>query len=329
MEDARSTYFDEFAYFGDVGFYTGFLLQLDKISTAPGRETHLFKLQEFVFPVVIVQSAAQEDDLGSDDVCAGQVVLFPAVGIHCSRRVLCAVRSTNFVQRSTKLRLRTVLLSGDGRLHGSLWTTESGGDRDGRWEHGPAGKGDAGCCVEGGACKGTQSGARENATGAVDCCCCCVESLCLASDCVVSFFAWISSKCQIKPRPANGPLHAYIQLGNASASDWLDPWVLAWQRSLDRLCGISIASERICLHGPTGCTQTPTHRLTQTCAPPTHQPLRGQALGRPISAALGRYMRAGDSLPPSVPLSFSNCFWVRPTHRFMHNHPSERPLTVA
>jgi hypothetical protein len=31
---------------------------------------------------------------------------------------------------------------------------------------------------EGGAWKATQSGARENATGAVDCCCCCcVESL--------------------------------------------------------------------------------------------------------------------------------------------------------
>jgi len=31
-------------------------------------------------------------------------------------------------------------------------------------------------------------------------------------------------------------------------------------------------------------------------------------------------MKAGDSSPPSVPLSFSNCFWVR--------YPSKNQLTL-
>jgi len=42
----------------------------------------LFQFLEFVFPVVVIECAAEEDDLSSDDICAGEISLFSAVCIH-------------------------------------------------------------------------------------------------------------------------------------------------------------------------------------------------------------------------------------------------------
>ena len=42
----------------------------------------LFQFLEFVFPVVVIECAAEEDDLSSDDICTGEISLFSAVYIH-------------------------------------------------------------------------------------------------------------------------------------------------------------------------------------------------------------------------------------------------------
>ena len=56
-----------------------------------GERRHLFQFLEFVFPVVVIEGAAEEDDLRSDDVCAREVGLFSAVCVHLVQRVLALV----------------------------------------------------------------------------------------------------------------------------------------------------------------------------------------------------------------------------------------------
>ena len=57
-----------------------------------GGGKHLFQFLKFVFPVVVIECAAEEDDLSSDDICAGEISLFSAVCIHCVCNGSCPFR---------------------------------------------------------------------------------------------------------------------------------------------------------------------------------------------------------------------------------------------
>jgi hypothetical protein len=46
------------------------------------KNDYLLQLLDLVLPVLLSKGAAEEDDLGPDYVCAGEVCLPPAVGLH-------------------------------------------------------------------------------------------------------------------------------------------------------------------------------------------------------------------------------------------------------
>ena len=93
-------------------------------------EWDLFQFLEFVFPVVVIECAAEEDDLSSDDICAGEISLFSAVCIHRVQWLLPRPESIceRAGRRKEKLSLFSIPFSVGGLLR--VCTRRDGGEHD-------------------------------------------------------------------------------------------------------------------------------------------------------------------------------------------------------